>query len=220
MINYEKKTLGALETLCGTLSQPSKMPCYGYSLPASRCKIGSLLRAKSKDSTCADCYALKGRYVFPNVQIALEKRYNCLTKDLERWKSALCELIRRREKSGYFRFHDSGDIQSAAHLNAIFDICEELPQIKFWLPTREFSIVNKVCAYRMRPSNLTIRLSAYMKKAPPPYSVAKQRGLVCSTVDYSDEETAQCNAPKQGGRCESCRACWDPTVFNVNYATH
>ncbi len=51
----------------GGLSKPSKMPSYGYSLSAFKCKVGSKLR-EVLNSTCANCYALKGRYIFPNVQ--------------------------------------------------------------------------------------------------------------------------------------------------------
>ena len=38
----------------GGLSKPSKMPSYGYSLSAFKCKVGSKLRLV-KNSTCADC---------------------------------------------------------------------------------------------------------------------------------------------------------------------
>ena len=57
----------------GGLSKPSKMPSYAYSLPAKECKVGSKLR-KVKGSVCFGCYALKGNYVYPNVQKALYKR--------------------------------------------------------------------------------------------------------------------------------------------------
>ena len=57
----------------GGLSKPSKMPSHGYSLSAFKCIVGSKLR-NILNSTCSDCYALKGRYVFPNVQKALDLR--------------------------------------------------------------------------------------------------------------------------------------------------
>ncbi len=61
------------EAICGTLSKPSKMPCHGFSTPADACQVGSQLR-KIPGSVCAGCYALKGRYRFPNVQRAMEFR--------------------------------------------------------------------------------------------------------------------------------------------------
>ncbi len=61
--------------ITGGLSKPSKMPGPAYNLPAIRCKTGSKLR-KIKGSVCYGCYALKGRYCFPNVQKALERVTN------------------------------------------------------------------------------------------------------------------------------------------------
>ena len=60
------------EAIVGTLSKPSKMPGYAYSTPAKRCIIGQKMRQVA-GSICAFCYALKGRYVFPNVQAAMAK---------------------------------------------------------------------------------------------------------------------------------------------------
>ena len=48
----------------GGLSKPSKMPSHGYSLPAIRCGVGSKLR-EVEDSTCYDCYAMKGKHPLP-----------------------------------------------------------------------------------------------------------------------------------------------------------
>ena len=59
--------------ICGPLSNPSKMPGHGYALPAYRCRIGSLLQLVPK-AVCHYCYALRGRYLFPAVIAAMEKR--------------------------------------------------------------------------------------------------------------------------------------------------
>ena len=59
--------------ICGSLSNPSKMPGHGYALPAYRCRIGSLLQLVPK-AVCYYCYALRGRYLFPAVIAAMEKR--------------------------------------------------------------------------------------------------------------------------------------------------
>ena len=65
-------TKEALE-IVGGLSKPSKMPGWSYGLPAKECKTGSKLR-KVPGSTCFDCYALKGCYVFKVVQDAQYRR--------------------------------------------------------------------------------------------------------------------------------------------------
>ena len=75
----------------GGLSKPSKMPSYGYSLSAYKCIIGAKLR-KVKGSTCGGCYALKGRYVFPNVQDALDRRLEKVNHN-PKWVDAMVFLI-------------------------------------------------------------------------------------------------------------------------------
>ncbi len=124
----------------GGLSEPSKMPCPAYSLPARACLLGSKL-VNVPGTTCHGCYALKGNYVrFPVVQERLEKRLESLSG--AKWQEGMVYLI-REAKCSYFRWHDSGDLQSVDHLNKIVAVCQELPEVKFWLPTREYDIVNQ-----------------------------------------------------------------------------
>ena len=120
------RTIKALQEITGSLSTPSKMPCFSYNTPAKACKTGSIL-AKQEGTVCSNCYALKGRYLFDNVQKSLNNRLDKLKKSA--WKQAMIELIQRREKSGVFRWHDSGDLQSSDHLRILFDIAEALPNI-------------------------------------------------------------------------------------------
>lgn len=42
--------------ICGPLSDPDKMPGHGYALPASNCRLGSLVR-HVRGSVCFCCYA-------------------------------------------------------------------------------------------------------------------------------------------------------------------
>ena len=52
----------------GGLSNPSKMPCMSYGLPAQACNVGGTLR-DIEGSTCQNCYAYdRGMYVMPNVK--------------------------------------------------------------------------------------------------------------------------------------------------------
>lgn len=200
--------------LIGGLSNPSKMPGYGYSLPARRCNIGSKLR-KIKGSTCSVCYAFRGNYLFPRALAALERRYASLSDPL--WPVAMVTAIRHYEKSGYFRWHDSGDIKDIAHLHNIVQIAHALPDIKFWLPTREYSIVSTYFKTHKVPRNLCIRLSAFMMDAPAPATIARSIGVQTSRV-ASTKYT--CPASKQNNSCGECRKCWDKRVSNVTYKKH
>lgn len=201
--------------LIGGLSKPSKMPGHAYSIPAVRCKTGGKLRAV-KGSICSVCYALKGRYVFPNVQRALEKRFHSMSNPL--WVDAMVIAISHFEKSGFFRWHDSGDIQDLSHLEAIVEIAKRLPKIQFWLPTREYSFIGQyVVKHGAFPENLTVRLSSFMLEGPPPASIAKSFGVQTSGVS---KQGFTCPASKQGNVCGDCRACWQRNVENINYKQH
>jgi hypothetical protein len=211
-------TIKNLQEELGSLSQPSKMPCYGFSIPAKNCKVGGKL-SLIKDSVCFFCYAKKGRYIFENVQNALSFRFEQMFKlGFDSWADKMIELICKKEKSGFFRWHDSGDLQSVEHLKAIAKIANALPSIKFWLPTREYKVVQEFSKENEMPENLTIRLSAFFVGKPAPINLAKQNKCFTSTVDYKD--SFQCNASKQGNQCLNCRACWDKSVENVNYPIH
>lgn len=209
--------------ICGTLSKPSKMPCYGFSLPAQRCQTGSKLQTVEK-STCFKCYALSGNYRRGNVRDALEKRFQLLMQaqennTLEQWAEAMADQINAQENSGFFRWHDSGDIQSTAHLLAIFRVCELTPNIKHWIPTREAAYVREALALRPAPSNLRIRLSALKREFPPSAGLAKRLNVQTSTVSWKHSGVT-CEANKRGGVCGPCRACWSQNVFNVDYPLH
>jgi len=213
-------TIKALEDRIGSLSKPSKMPCHGYSLPAHACKRGSLLRP-IKGSVCADCYALKNRYLFDNVQAALYKRLDALVSDTKEWQVLITELISRKEHSGYFRWHDSGDIQSMGHLHALNNIALSLPAINFWLPTRETEIVNQWLkrADDKLADNLAIRISASMISQKPSNPTHRANTITTSSVGF-DASSFHCPALKQGNQCGSCRACWSRDVPTVNYKLH
>lgn len=218
----------------GGLSKPGKMPCWSYNLPASRCKAGGRL-SKVPGSVCYGCYAADtfdwakqrseangawslNRYTTPQVLKALERRYSALFHPL--WVPAMIFLIRwyardNRGRKGvkYFRWHDSGDVQDENHFQNIMLVASNTPDIKHWLPTREYSIVTEFS----HPENLCVRLSAHMVDGEAPVNY----GLPTGTVSSSDEGGSdRCPAPSQGGICGSCRRCWDKSVPNVDYHKH
>ena len=203
------------EAIVGTLSKPSKMPGYAYSTPAKRCLIGQKMR-KVAGSICAFCYALKGRYVFKNVQLAMEKRFASLTNSL--WVEAITFLI-GNAKNPHFRWHDSGDLQGIWHLEKIVQVAKNLPHISFWLPTREYAFVSEYIEKGGEvPSNLTIRLSALMMDGPAPVGIAQRLGLCVSGA--SKLGNFNCPSSKQGNKCGDCRKCWDKNEFAIDYKKH
>jgi hypothetical protein len=212
-LNPPSMTAAAARAIVGSLSKPSKMPCYGYSIPAERCITGAKL-AKVEGSTCSRCYALRGHYRFSNVKAALQRRLKAFNDAL--FVPAMALLI-RLEGCEYFRWMDSGDIQSVGMLRKIVQIAELTPSCRHWLPTRELGIVRKYFEiYGELPSNLTLRVSAHMMDAAPPKGFANT-----STVHQQHQPHGyRCPAPDNGNRCGSCRACWQREVVNVSYGAH
>ena len=191
--------------IVGGLSKPSKMPGWSIGLPAKECKTGSKLR-KVKGSTCFDCYALKGCYVFKVVQDAQYKRLKAIRHPL--WVRAMAMQINSK-KTKFFRWHDSGDIQDLRHLAKIFEVARRSPDVQHWLPTREAWTKDHLASC---PDNLIIRFSAPMIDQAAPDSWPHTSTVVTSG--------RTCPAPDQGNQCKDCRACWDKDVKNIAYGEH
>jgi len=190
--------------ITGGLSLPSKMPGPAYNLPAQACITGAKL-VKVPGSVCEGCYALKGRYNFRNVRLALARRLESLTHP--QWVFAMTVLIKGEE---VFRWHDSGDLQSSWHLKRIFEVCNATPETSHWLPTREAKFLP--LSTDSIPKNLIIRMSSHRIDQAPvkfwPWT---------STVSTG---SFTCPASKQGNECKSCRNCWDRNIANVSYPKH
>ena len=135
-------------------------------------------------------------------------------QNLPVWTVNMAELISRKlaKKEKVFRWHDSGDLQSVEHFSAIVDIANYLPEVRFWLPTREQKIIR---SYKnVIPSNLVVRISMQMvgQEALP------RKDFPQSTVGAT--KGFQCPARTQDNECKNCRACWNADVSSVNYSLH
>lgn len=231
----------------GGLSSPSKMPCRGWSTPAKRCIVGSLL-AKQPGTICSACYARKGMYILPNVEAALERRFARLQEALrdhasaeafvEAFNAVLRERLRRtkrmiertgrpgRDDGRYFRWHDSGDLHGTQHLGLLVHIACDNPGVTFWLPTKEVGVVlARLRAGHTLPANLRVRLSLPrigQEKIPAPYLEAARLSPSVTLAGAHEADPAagfeRCGAPQNGGSCGDCRACWTPTA--ISYLVH
>jgi hypothetical protein len=217
--------------IVGGLTATSKMPESSYSISAFKCITGSKL-ALVPGSVCAGCYALKGMYRFPNVKDAQAKRLRNLGNP--RWTLAMATLT---AKNKYFRWFDSGDIQSLHMLVKIAAVACLNPGTRYWLPTKEYAIISE---YRKRggyePPNLIIRVSAPMQNQ----RLNGRYGLTSMVIAHGqtvDADVVICDAShtmKNGtkvttitkdnkkllGHCGDCRACWNPTNKTTAYPIH
>jgi hypothetical protein len=194
--------------ITGGLSAPSKMPGPSFNLPAAACITGAKL-VNVKGSTCSGCYALKGRYRFGNVQTALKRRLAKLHDP--RWIESMGVLI---DNTPLFRWHDSGDIQSAQHLKNIFEVCNRTAGTSHWLPTREARFL-KLMDPEVVPKNLKIVLSDHMNDQETPPSWWPYTSGVTT-----NHQLVTCPASKQGNKCLDCRKCWDRGTKRVIYGKH
>jgi len=211
------------EEITGGLSEPDKMPGFGYGIPASACHVGHHM-AQVDGTPCAVCYAFnRGHYRRYAVKRAQQKRLLSLEHAL--WVEAMVYLLAdrpNRRNRRHFRWHDSGDLQDMAHLLNIVAVCEMTPEVSHFLPTRERGIVlSYLRNFGPFPLNLSVRLSATMIDGPPPVTPPGM-GINTSTVHHRKSAAGHsCPArEKYQNTCGPCRACWDLKVSNISFPLH
>jgi hypothetical protein len=204
-------------SVCGSLSVTSKMPCKSYSLPTEACITGYKM-AQIEGSICNSCYADKGNYAryANNIKPAQFARLDSINSEF--WVSGMVSLIGTDK---YFRWHDSGDLQSLDHLEKIATVAENTQDCMHWLPTREYGIVKEYIAKHGKlPKNLILRLSAMYPDKPVivPKSLQNVQNIAQSNVHTQKPLGELCNAPANNGECKDCRLCWSTST--VSYALH
>lgn len=219
-------------------SRTSKMPGDSFSTPAKQCVTGSKL-AKIAGSVCYECYALKGAYIWPNVENAMQYRLDKLNSD-----SFVSEMVAElnRKRSEYFRWFDSGDVHNVAQALKIIAVCKLTPNKKHWIPTKERQIWKEALAMDSLPDNAVIRYSAHMIDQAPPdkwenssavvtsHSApigklceayrTKKNGDMISHDDYLTAKKEKQIGKIDLGHCGHCRDCWSSDVKTVSYPKH
>ena len=205
----------------GGLSNPSKMKqrtdglkCKCINLPPQECGVGSKL-SLIEGSVCEHCYGKKGFYAMPTGQKAMQRRLIALRTN-PYWTRDMAYAI---GKCDLFRWHDNGDVQSLSHLIKIVAVAYLRPDVKFWLPTREYGVVTAYYkAGGTIPDNLVIRMSAPMVDKHLPMR-AGHSSMVTTTgsVPYG---TFICGANTREDICGDCKACWSKSVLRVAYPIH
>ena len=208
------------EQWLGGLSEPSKMPWYSCSTPAQLCKVGSRLR-QVDNSTCSGCYALDRNYNRPNVKIALLRRWLMYKMSPTIWYKAFQSFFQfhsfRSKTQLYFRWFDSGDLVDYRQFQAICMIAHRAPKVKFWLPSRELSIINQAGEHDI-PSNLIVRYSTPMVDA---LSKRDNSTMVFSPLNILPDNCVACPATTTDDHtcnAHDCRSCWN--VGHIGYQIH
>ena len=195
-----------------------------WSLPAGASCPGA------KDAeVCKSCYAKKGMYRFPVVKNVRE--YNREDYKKDDWVD---RMVKEVSKYDYFRWFDSGDLETPELVVKIRKVIGLTKNTKHWLPTRsdkvadinyyiKFSDVNDVhCNSLHNTSNVALRPSAdnigfkderagvnsYVIRETDLFE-AKRRGVHLCPV------TAPGSTQKS---CDSCTVCYTNTP--VAYMIH
>jgi len=211
---------------------------------------------------CNNCYAINGEYghmsvflkqllVFEWCRQAVEEGsfVDIMFLAIERANEQTKESIKKKgisyttKKKGkvvevfnndpaYFRIHDAGDFWSLEYMQAWFEICRKLPQVKFWTPTRTWVYPEFASMLEKAPANLSVRPSM-LHVGDEPQVVLKNQRVASSTVETVARSLERgifpCPAYAQGtGTCYGstgptggpCRACWDDVKLPVSYNPH
>lgn len=210
------------------LSKTQKMPGYSYNLSAKKCVLGSKLRLIN-NSVCAKCYAFRGRYQYPVVQKAMARHLKAIQHP--EWVPAMATMINWWCRNvPYFRWHDSGDLQSVQHLKRINDIARLTPIVCHWIPTREVQILRAYRRYYVVAPNVCVRVSEPMIREGTLEGTHFRAQLITSgvaprrskeawrkLVQTNTNDVFHCPASLQDGECKTCRACWQEGIKHVVY---
>jgi hypothetical protein len=215
----------------------------GHRVKAKEGKTPWTIPASSIPGTyiCDTCYAGKGRY-WGLVQFQQMGRRYWVEKALADGSfveqmvasiraftanDAMC--LAKLASTHYFRIHDSGDHFSPAYLEAWFQICEALGDMKFWCPTRIWATPGFFSTFNRPngiPRNLSLRPSQFVYSARAPL-LHQFPGMAAGSTSAPHHMAAagiwDCPAYQSlSGTCaeSGCRVCWDRPETPVSYMAH
>ena len=206
----------------GNKKSLAKMPYGTFGLSETDCKTGAKL-AKVKGTVCSVCYNMVGHAQYPTAKQGYVTRLAGI--DSPDWVRNQVFLIQKRydkvdENDRAHRWFDNGDIQSLKMLVKMVAIANLTPDVKHWVPTKEYRIVLQYLRKRGNfPSNMTVRISeplirgvksddAYVLQCQKDFETLRDKyGLPTSGVSF-DLDIVTCPSYNQGGKCRDCRECW------------
>lgn len=203
------------------------MEAWSFSLLAGQTCPGKQLNC---NSVCDHCYAhmnaynLYGTYETQLVRTLWVRAMMRSDAGRDYFVKTMIDGIRAL-KTDIFRGHDSGDFFSMEYIQCWHEICSALPGVRFWFPTRSYTIPKLLIHLRVLNSlpNVSVRPSAMFFNEDAPDVPGLATGMeVVTTPMLRSIRTRQC--PKsitEQGSCEKCgcRACWDKTG-KVAFLTH
>lgn len=154
------------------------------------------------------CYDLKAVLQYPSTLLARARNTAIARFDLNEYFNQIEDVLQRRQKNFYFRWHVGGDIPSGLYFAKMVELANKYPHFVFWTYTKKYWIVNHwIKVNGQLPNNLTVMFSQWKErdesgniKAIPfdnPYN------MPIFTVRFDEEEKP--NLYKCPGNCDICK---------------
>ena len=213
------------------ISKPTKMKIIGkrvgcWSLEARKSCPGSKNPNGSVVEVCQSCYATKGMYRFPVVKAVRQNNQQDYHRD--DWVD---DMVKEVSKYDYFRWFDSGDIETPELAAKIRLVVLRTQSVKHWLPTRSDKIplitrslhrdddtaidISKLSNLALRPSADNIGLNNNERPGVNSYVIkpeeifeAKRQGIYVCPVGINPNQKS----------CDTCTMCY--TDAKVAYVLH
>ena len=182
-----------------------------WSLPA-----GSSCPGSHDAEVCKGCYAKKGMYRFPVVKNVRE--FNKEDYHRDEWVD---EMVKEVSKFDYFRWFDSGDIETQELAHKISQVIKKTRDTKHWLPTRSDKIQDiknillSTHYYKgKRHSSISCKENVVVRRSADNIGFKQERPGVNSFVIREEDlfECAKrgihlCPVTKPGSTQKSCDTC-------------
>lgn len=197
------------------LSRTSKLDnILSWSLQALETCPGSIGADGALVAACSGCYATTGNYVFDNVKAPR-------AENKEDWKrdSWVSDMVSALDSQRYFRWFDSGDMYSVALAEKMLEVMTLTPWVKHWLPTRmaKFAKFADVISRMQALPNVVVRFSS---DSVDGVFDARHGSVIIPDADSAPSGTKVCEAYKNDGKCNGCRACYDKNIPVIAYPAH
>lgn len=197
------------------LSKTSKLGTKSWSLQALETCPGSVDANGDLVPACSGCYATQGTYHFPGTKAVRADNKQDWQRD--NWVSDMVAAIK---KDKHFRWFDSGDLYSLSLAKKVYDIMVQTPNTKHWLPTRMYKFpkfASILSAMQMLP-NVMVRYSS--DAVDGTFTPNLHGSTILPSATSAPAGVTVCQAPKQGGKCLDCRACYDKSINVIGYVAH
>lgn len=197
------------------LSKTSKLGTYSWSLQAVETCPGAILSEGVLVDACKGCYARSGSYRYPNV--IAPRVFNREDWKRDGWVPDMTEALCNE---AYFRWLDSGDMYSVALAWKMYAVMVAVPSCRFWLPTRmyKFPKFSEVIAAMQALPNVVVRFSSDSVTGGTINGTTTS--TIVPTADGAPVGAFVCDAYSRGGKCATCRKCYDKETQVIAYPAH